>query len=182
MAIISVLLPTIMQSTVAYADNTKTNYGITVSNCELDFIGENYCEEGRIKQFVQAMHNFDPNFANDKMLYIYKSVEEGELTGNKPSSSLFRYPVYSMVLMDKNNKTVTPFIWTFMPADAPINKKGDFMEFIFDKESNEFCYKGYLNSMLDYFSYEANPSQNARRCFYFNETSNRFSDISELKW
>ncbi|MDN3398794.1 hypothetical protein QL919_08660 [Psychrobacter sp. APC 3426] len=148
----------VLFSTTAIADNnSKTRYGITVTNCNFDHDDEDFCADGRMETFANVMKARKANFANDRLLYIYK-----------PEGS----NVYQMVSVDKNKKTVTPFYWSFGEATQSVNAKGEKIEFDFDKASNEFCFKGNIYAYRNAYDYD--PKYHPEFCFDYDRSKNAF--------
>ena len=150
-------------STIVYANDlqvdgdSKQKYGITFNGC-ISHPDEDYCSEERVVAFSKVMKERKANFAGDKLLYIYKSGY-----------------YYHMMVMDKNKKTVFPFNFTFTEADEPVNKKGELMEFIFDNNSNYFCYKGNMHSLMSTHPYIPNSKENSKFCFSYNKKKGEFN-------
>lgn len=142
-------------STAASAyEDSKTKYGITVTECGFDYDDENFCADSRMKTFAKVMQERPANFAQDRLIYIYKANN-----------------LYRLVSMDKNKKIVTPLMWGFQAADKPVNNRGEKMEFIFNKNAEKFCYKGDVFAYRDAYGADDYP----QFCFDYDKRTNSFS-------
>lgn len=83
----------LLWSTSASANDSKTKYGITVTECNFDYDEEDYCADKRMKAFAKVMEERAANFAGNRLLYIYK--------GNY---------FYRLVSIDKTTKKFNHFI------------------------------------------------------------------------
>lgn len=148
----------------AHAANSKTKFGITVSECQFDYDSENFCSDRRIRAFAKVMNERQANFANGLILYIYHS-NHSVINGLNSS--------YRMVVIDKQKRMVAPFYWAFNPADTPVNAKGEHLEFQILAAEKRFCVKGNIEAYRNAYLYENMPKQGF--CFNYKGKSGNYA-------
>ncbi|XXQ67245.1 hypothetical protein ACKLNO_06205 [Neisseriaceae bacterium B1] len=149
----------------AQAVNSKSKFGITVTECQFDYDSENFCSDKRMRAFAKIMNEGQPNFANGLLLYIYHS-NHSVINGLNSS--------YRMVVMDKQKHKVAPFYWAFNAADVPVNDKGEYLEFKFNTQSNRFCFKGNIEAYRNAYLYEHMPNKQGF-CFTYKGQSGNYA-------
>ncbi len=94
-----------------------------------------------------------PNFDKDKILYIFKGVDDNIVS--------FPVEMYRVVVLDKKNKTARPLRYALGQATdidnnpVQINDKGDTLEYQFDINSDKFCFIGNIYAYRDSYTYDA---------------------------
>ncbi|ULJ59538.1 hypothetical protein [Wielerella bovis] len=149
----------------AQAVNSKSKFGITVTECQFDYDSENFCSDRRMRAFAKVMNERQPNFVNGLILYIYHS-NHSVINGLNSS--------YRMVVIDKQKRTVSPFYWAFNAADVPVNGKGEYLEFKFNTQSNRFCFKGNIEAYRNAYLY-ADMDNKQGFCFTYKGQSGNYA-------
>lgn len=140
----------------------KQKYGIQVTNCSFDFDGEKFCTDKRLKKYAQVLKSRKANFDKDKILFIF-NANENEWDSSRKA--------LRVVVIEKKTGIVSSFYYTLLPAEQAVNKKGEPREFIFNKQSNKFCYKGNIYAYRNAHDYD--PKHSPEFCFIYNDKTKK---------
>lgn len=134
----------------------KQKYGIKVTNCTFDFDGEDFCTDDRLKKYAQVLKSRKANFDRDKILFIFASNDKG-MNNSKALRA---------VVIEKKTAVVSSLYYALLPANQAVNSQGDAMEFIFNAQSNKFCFRGDIYAYRNAYDYD--PEYYPEFCFFYD--------------